>query len=114
MKLKVIVLCGPDVHGDVPHRLAVSDGVAIGAFRLMLGIENVCPTLQPDQELICLTGTPSTSSVPPIVPVTRAKYWLRRGVQPSYPRMVMLIRLPAGTENSVVCTHWWVLGSWMK
>ena len=42
-KLNVIVSCGPEVHGEVPHRVAVSDGDAIGTFRLMPGIENVCP-----------------------------------------------------------------------
>ncbi len=26
----------------------------------------------------------------------------------------MSILLPAGTENSVVCFHWCVVGSWMK
>src|SRR5215469_135140 len=83
MKLKVTVSCGPEVHGEVPHRLAVSDGVAIGTFRLMPGMENVCPTLQPDQELISLTGLPLTYSTPPIVPVTPPKYWFRSGVQPS-------------------------------
>src|SRR5277367_2240808 len=69
-KLKVIVLRGPEVQGDVPHRVAASPGEAIGTFRLIAGIENVCPTLQPDQELIALTGLPSTSATPPIVPET--------------------------------------------
>ena len=84
MKLKVIVLCGPEVHGEERAQVRVQiDGDAIGAFRSMPGMENVCPTLQPDHELICETGLPSTSSVLPIVPVTRPKYWLRSGVQPS-------------------------------
>ena len=84
MKLNVIVSCGPDVHGDVPHRLAVSPGEAIGTFRLMPGIENVWPTLQPDQELSTLTGLPFTyAHVPPIVPVTLPQYGFRSGVQPS-------------------------------
>src|SRR5215472_9011421 len=80
MKLKVMVRCGPAVHGDVPHKFAVSDGVAIGTLRLMLGIENVCPTLQPDQELTTLVGLPSTYATPPIVPVTPLKKGLRSGV----------------------------------
>ena len=49
----------------------------------MPGIENVWPTLQPDQELICETGLPSTSAVPPIVPVTLPQNGFRSGVQPS-------------------------------
>jgi hypothetical protein len=60
MKLKATTLCGPDVHGDVPHRAAVSDGDFIGTFRPRAGIENVCPTLQPDHELISETGFPFT------------------------------------------------------
>src|SRR5580658_3052658 len=51
LKLNVIVWCGPEVHGEVPHRFAVSPGEPIGTFSPMPGIENVCPTLQPDQEL---------------------------------------------------------------
>jgi hypothetical protein len=70
MKLKVTTVCGPEVQGDVPHRLAVSDGVAIGTFRLSAGIENVCPTLQPDQELSRDVGLPFTSMTLPMVPVT--------------------------------------------
>src|ERR1700739_2919426 len=83
LKLKVTTSRGPDVHGEVPQRFAVSDGEAIGIFRLMLGIENVCATLQPDHELISLTGLPLTSSPPPVVPVTWPKTGFRSGVQPS-------------------------------
>ncbi len=67
----------------MPQRFAVSPGDAIGTFRLMPGIENVCPTLQPDQELITVNGLPLTYSTWPIVPVTLPKYGLRNGVQPS-------------------------------
>ncbi len=70
MKLKVTTLCGPDVHGDVPQRVAVSPGEAIGTFTLSAGIENVCPTLQPDHELIRDVGLPFTRMTLPMVPVT--------------------------------------------
>src|SRR5271165_3407472 len=83
-KLKVIVWCGLlGVHGDVPHKLAVSDGEPIGTLRPMLGIENVCPTLQPDQELSTVNGLPSSNATPPVVPVTPLQRLLRSGVHPS-------------------------------
>ncbi len=71
------------MHGELLHRVAVSDGVSIGTFRLMPGIENVCPTLQPDHELSNETGWPSTRAMPPTVPVTWPQNGLRSGVQPS-------------------------------
>ena len=55
----------------------------IGTLSPMPGIENVCPTLQPDHVLMAETGLPLTSSVLPIVPVTRPQYGFRSGVQPS-------------------------------
>src|ERR1700685_1284382 len=33
MKLKVIVMCGPAVHGELAHRFAVRLGEAIGTLR---------------------------------------------------------------------------------
>ena len=69
-KLKFTTLCGPDVHGDMPHRAAVSDGDFIGTFKLRAGIENVCPTLQPDHELISEIGLPVHVMTLPMVPVT--------------------------------------------
>src|SRR5271166_2132030 len=69
-KLNVIVVCGPEVHGDVPHRFAVSGGEPIGTLRLMLGMENVCATLQPDQEFSTVNGLPSSYATLPVVPVT--------------------------------------------
>src|SRR5215469_15125087 len=114
MKLNVMTCFGPEVQGDVPHRFAVSDGVPIGTFRSMPGIENVCPTLQPDHELSCVMGLPFSYATLPIVPVTLPKNGLRSGVQPSYPRIVMSTWLPAGTWNNVVCTHALVFGSWTK
>src|SRR5258707_11387507 len=83
LKLKVIVSFGPEVQGEVPHGVAVSPGDAIGTFRLRPGIEKVCPTLQPDQELITLTGLPLTLSVPPMVPPTPAQKLVRSRLQPA-------------------------------
>ncbi len=83
MKLKLTTVCGPDVQGEVPHSSAVSDGVAIGTFSPMPGIENVCPTLQPDHELMTETVLPFTLIWLPIVPVTLLHKGLRSGVQPS-------------------------------
>ena len=83
LNANVIVVCGPDVHGETEQRLALSGGDAIGTFTLMLGIENVCATLQPDQALIMLAGLPLTSATPPMVPVTLLQKLFRSGVQPS-------------------------------
>ena len=78
-KLNVITRYGtclgsPGRHGAVGHRpgltLWISPGEAIGTFRLMDGIENVCPTLQPDHELMKLYCLPLTSTTLPMVPVT--------------------------------------------
>src|SRR5215831_19883523 len=94
MKLNCITRYGtwagvPGRHGDVGHSPGLSDwispGVAIGTFTLMAGIENVCPTLQPDHELMSWYGLPSTYSTLPIVPVTWPQKLLRNGVQPSNP-----------------------------
>ena len=63
--------------------VAVSPGEAIGTFRLIAGIENVCPTLQPDQELIVVTACRPRAATPPMVPVTPPQKLLRSGVQPS-------------------------------
>ena len=46
-KLNVSVTCGPEVHGEVAHRSAVSGGEAIGTLTFSAGIENVCATLHP-------------------------------------------------------------------
>src|SRR5580698_2774920 len=83
MKLKVMVSCGPEVHGDVPHRVAVSDGEPMGTLRPTAGIENVCPTLQPVQELSTVNGLPFSNATLPMVPVTPLHRLLRSGVQPS-------------------------------
>ena len=71
------------MHGDVPHRVAVSDGEPMGTLRPMPGIENVCPTLQPDQEFRIVNGLPFSNATLPIVPVTPLHRLLRSGVQPS-------------------------------
>src|SRR5215471_5824280 len=109
-----MVRFGPVVQGEVPHRPSARLGVAIGTFRLMPGIENVCPTLQAPHELSSWIGLPFTYSTPPMVPVTLPNTGLRSGVQPSYPRIVMLTTLPAGTLKIVVCSHCLVVGFWMK
>src|SRR5262249_18715515 len=94
MKLNCITRYGtwlglPGEHGDVGHSPGLSawssPGVAIGTLTLMDGIENVCPTLQPDHELMKLYGLPLTSTTLPRTPVTLPQYGLRSGVQPSNP-----------------------------
>src|SRR5262249_43700391 len=61
--------------------------------------------------LCCPSGG---ARVPPIVPCTWLQKLLRRGVHPSYPLIVRFTWVLAGTQNKVVCTHWWVLGACMK
>ena len=85
------------VHGDVAAQVVRESarvGEAIGTFRLMAGIANVCPTLQSAHELMSDTvcGDPRavlfllncwTVTVPPMVPRTAPKNLFRSGVQPS-------------------------------
>src|SRR5690348_2278164 len=121
-KLNDSTACGPEVQGDTPHRLLAESrafGEATGTNRCSAGIAKVWATVQPAQELITETfrggvATPLLLmmlrfTVPPIVPWTWLQKLFRSGVQPSYPRMVMCTLVPAGTENSVVCTHCLVL-----
>src|SRR5215467_11661842 len=85
-KLNFIVAFGPEVHGDLVHRALFSAmvvGDPIGTLRPMPGMENVCPTEQVRHVSTARTVFPSIVSVPPIVPVTLPKNWLRAGVQPS-------------------------------
>src|SRR5215471_15824092 len=127
LKLNDSTAWGPDVQGDTPHRLLAESrafGEATGTNTCSAGIANVWPTVQPAQELITETlrvgeATPLALTrlrftVPPIVPWTRLQKLLRSGVQPSYPRMVTWTVVPAGTENSVVWTHFLLEGSCTK
>src|ERR1700677_419584 len=86
MKLNCTVMCGPLVHGEVPHRLLFSlsvVGEAIGMLMPRPGMVNVCCTLQPAHEFSCFTGLPFTYSTPPIVPGTWPNTGLLRSVQPA-------------------------------
>src|SRR5580704_11816863 len=125
LKLNVSTAWGPDVQGEVPHRLlaeSMAFGEATGMNRFRAGIAKVCATVQPAQELITETGrvgvatplllTTLRFTVPPIVPWTWLQKLFRSGVQPSYPRIVMWTVVPLGIENSVVCTHCLLVGSW--
>src|SRR5579875_165277 len=86
LKLNVTVVCGPEVHGDVPHRLLLAASVvgeAIGTFRPMPGMENVCATEHSPQELSTCVGLPFTYSTLPTVPLIFPQNGFRSGVQPS-------------------------------
>src|SRR5258708_25673374 len=80
----------------------------------MLGGENGWATARLPQEFRVESGVRLTFPTSPAVPVTLPQNGLRSGVQPSYPSMVTLIVVPAGTLNKVVCIHFPVLGSLMK
>src|SRR5579859_4322644 len=96
LKVNASTECGPDVHGEVPHRLlaeSLAFGEATGMNRFRAGIANVCATVQPAQELITgvfragvaapLLFTMLRCTVPPIVPCTALQKLFRNGVQPS-------------------------------
>src|SRR6266702_2045179 len=105
LKLKVTTVWGPEVHGEVGHKLLFAwrlVGEAIGTLSPSPGIEKVCCTAHCAHEFSVETGFPLTYSTPPIVPWTWPQNWLRSGVQPSNPRIVTLTRVFAGTLKSVV------------
>src|ERR1019366_2785752 len=86
VKLNCTTVTGPEVQGDVEHRLLFAlkvVGDATGTFRPIPRIENVTPTEHCNHEFRNDTGLPFTYSTFPRVPVTFPQYGFRSGVQPS-------------------------------